>query len=288
MIPINKPRNILGVGLLITGLILVGWQLVMPASAGTLRQTAEEGALIFQQTCQACHSIGKGDLVGPDLQGVTQRRDTAWLVQFITQPDVVLASGDATANALLQKYGVPMPNLGITEVQAQSLIAYLEAPGAVTVVPVAPALPAGQAAAGQALFTGQTGLANGGTPCIACHSTLGVGPAGGGVLGPDLTNVNTRLGAAGLTTALQTLPFPTMQGIFTTRPLTAQEQADLLAYLQQTDQQTVVSSALNINLFWGIGIGGALILLAIMLLFWPRQRQSISARLRATPSATRK
>lgn len=287
MVPTDKPRNILGIGLLIAGLFPIVWQLAVPASASSLRQSAEEGAQIFQQTCQACHTIGKGDLIGPDLQGVTQRQDAAWLVKFITQPDVVLASGDATANALLQKYGVPMPNLGITDAQAQSLLAYLEAPDVVTAVPAAPALPAGQAAAGHALFTGQTGLTNGGTPCIACHSTLGVGAAGGGVLGPDLTNVNTRLGAVGLTSAMQTLPFPTMQGIFTTRPLTPQEQADLLAYLQQTDQQVVVSSALNINLFWGIGIGGALILFAIMLLFWPRQRQSISARLRNTASAPR-
>lgn len=288
MVQTNKPQTLFGLGLLILGLLLMSQQLVLPVSAGSLRQTAEEGAQIFQQSCQACHTIGKGDLVGPDLQGVTQRQDAAWLVQFITQPDVVLASGDTTAKALLQKYGVPMPNLGITEAQAQSLVAYLDAPDAVTAVPAAPVLPAGQAAAGQALFTGQTSLTNGGTPCIACHSTLGVGPAGGGVLGPDLTNVNTRLGPAGLTSALQTLPFPTMQGIFNTRPLTQPEQADLLAYLQQTDQQTVVSSAMNINLFWGIGIGGALILLVIMLLFWPRQRQSISARLRAASSTNRK
>ena len=214
MVPTDKPRNILGIGLLIAGLFPIVWQLAVPASASSLRQSAEEGAQIFQQTCQACHTIGKGDLIGPDLQGVTQRQDAAWLVKFITQPDVVLASGDATANALLQKYGVPMPNLGITDAQAQSLLAYLEAPDVVTAVPAAPALPAGQAAAGHALFTGQTGLTNGGTPCIACHSTLGVGAAGGGVLGPDLTNVNTRLGAVGLTSAMQTLPFPTMQGHF--------------------------------------------------------------------------
>ena len=187
MVPTDKPRNILGIGLLIAGLFLIGWQLAVPASASSLLQSAEEGAQLFQQYCQACHTIGKGDLIGPDLQGVTQRQDAAWLVQFITQPDVVLASGDATANALLQKYGVPMPNLGLTDAQAQSLVAYLEAPDAVAAAPAAPALPAGQAAAGHALFTGQTGLTNGGTPCIACHSTLGVGAAGGGCLrtGPD-------------------------------------------------------------------------------------------------------
>lgn len=287
MTPLNKPKVFLSIGALILGFLAISGQIAAPVRAGSLRQGAQEGAQLFQQYCQACHSIGQGDLVGPDLQGVTQRRDMNWLVNFITQPDQLLASGDETANALLQQYGVPMPNLGITEAQAQSLLAYLEAPDAAAAVPAAPVLPAGQAAAGKAIFAGQTSLTNGGLPCIACHSTLGVGPAGGGVLGPDLTNVNTRLGPAGLTSALQTLPFPTMQGIFTTRPLTPQEQADLLAYLQQTDQQTVISSAMNNSLLWGIGIGGALLLFGAMLIFWPRQRQSISARLRNTPSTPR-
>lgn len=287
MIPLNKSKVFFVIGVLILGLLAISGQVDAPARAGSLRQSATEGAQLFQQYCQACHSIGQGDLVGPDLQGVTQRRDINWLVNFITQPDQVLASGDITANTLLGQYGVPMPNLGITEGQAQSLIAYLEAPDGAAAPPPAPLLPAGQVAAGQALFTGKTPLTNGGVPCMACHSAVGVGAAGGGVLGPDLTNVNTRLGTTGLTSALQTLPFPTMQGIFNTRPLIPQEQADLLAYLQQTDQQTVISSALNINLFWGIGIGGALLLFGAMLVFWPRQRQSISARLRNTPSTPR-
>lgn len=287
MIPRTKSKVLLSISLLILGLLAISGQNIAPAHAGSLRQSATEGAQLFQQYCQACHSIGQGDLVGPDLQGVTQRRDINWLVNFITQPDQVLASGDVTANTLLGQYGVPMPNLGITEGQAQSLIAYLEAPDGAAAPPPAPPLPAGQAAAGQALFTGKTPLTNGGVPCMACHSAVGVGAAGGGVLGPDLTNVNTRLGSAGLTSALQTLPFPTMQGIFNTRPLTSQEQADLLTFFQQTDQQTVVSSAMNNTLLWGIGIGGALILFGAMLAFWPRQRQSISARLRQTASIPR-
>lgn len=287
MAPLNKFKYALRIGALMLGLLVIGGLLITPARAGISLQSAQEGAQLFQQFCQACHSIGQGDLVGPDLQGVTQRRDINWLVNFITQPDQVLASGDVTANTLLGQYGVPMPNLGITEGQAQSLIAYLEAPDGAAAPPPAPPLPAGQTAAGQALFTGKTALTNGGVPCMACHSAVDVGAAGGGVLGPDLTNVNTRLGTTGLTSALQTLPFPTMQGIFNTRPLTPQEQADLLAYFQQIDKQPVVSSAMNNTLFWGIGIGGGLALFGIMLIFWPRQRQSRSERLRNTASTPR-
>jgi cytochrome c2 len=265
------------VGAVCLGLLLA--YPVMQAGARPYQQDAQEGAQLFGQYCQACHTIGMGDTVGPDLQGVTQRRDQAWLLAFITQPDQVLASGDVIANDLLKQYAIPMPNLGITDAQALSILAYLENPDA-TQVQAAPVLTGGQAAQGQRLFSGQAPLTNGGTACIACHSTAGVGLAGGGVLGPDLTNVYGRMGDVGLTSSLSTLPFPSMQGIFNTRPLTAQEQADLFAYFQQTDQQQVVTSALNNNLVWAAGSIGALILFSVMMIFWPRQRESISDRLR--------
>ncbi len=265
-------------------LLAAGWLFFMPASpskASSNRQIAQEGEQIFQKNCVACHTIGKGDLVGPDLQGVTQRRDQAWLLDFISQPDKVLAAGDATAQQLLNQYKIAMPNLGLTQAQVQSVLAYLENPTA-SGGAAASVLTGGQPQIGKALFSGQTAFTNGGTHCIACHSTAGLNAIGGGSLGPDLTHVNTRLGAAGLSSALVGLPFPTMQGVFVNHPLTAQEQADLFAYFQEVDQQPAQVSALNSNIVFGLGAAGALILFGMMLFFWPRQRQSISARLRKT------
>ncbi|HNQ83491.1 MAG TPA: hypothetical protein PKM34_07600, partial [Bacteroidales bacterium] len=43
---------------------------------------ASDGAQLFQ-ICGACHTIGKGKLIGPDLYKVTERRDRAWLIPFI-------------------------------------------------------------------------------------------------------------------------------------------------------------------------------------------------------------
>ncbi|MEW5870640.1 MAG: cytochrome c [Chloroflexota bacterium] len=255
--------------------------LASPGSASSLEQSAQEGEQLFQKNCAACHTIGGGNLVGPDLQGVTQRRERAWLEKMIIQPDKLLAS-DKTAQELLQTYKLAMPNLGITQAQAQAILAYLENPGAGGQAAAPILLSGGSAEAGKALFSGETAFANGGTPCIACHSAAGINAIGGGSLGPDLTHVYQRLGEAGLSSALVGLPFPTMQGIFVNAPLTAQEQADLFAYFQQTDQQAVQTSALNANIVWGLGAAGALILFGVMLVFWPRQRESISARLRRT------
>lgn len=266
------------VGLSTAILLLTG-----SAQAENMQQSAQEGQQLFTQYCQACHTIGAGNLVGPDLQGVTTRRDRAWLERFIVEPDKVLASGDPIATDLLQQFNnVPMPNLGITPAQAASLLAYLENPdsnggGSAPAAPVT--RPTGGAAQrGKDLFLGKQALANGGTACVSCHSTQDVGPLGGGSMGPDLTQVLTRYGEAGLASSLVTLPFPTMAGIFNQRPLTEQEQADLYAYFEQTNTQQ--PRVLSAGLFWGLGTVGTVVLFLLMLGGWSRQRLSNSARLR--------
>ncbi|OQA45737.1 MAG: Cytochrome c [Chloroflexi bacterium ADurb.Bin325] len=281
--------------LLLLVILLVGG--AARAQAVPLGQDPVAGQQIFQSMCSTCHTIGKGKLVGPDLAGVTERADVAWIKQFIQEPDKMLASGDPTATKLLAEFNnVAMPNLGLSAAQVDDVVAYLAAPdsakapaapaGAAATGPVAaapsgkaPSL-AGYAPSGEALFSGATRLAAGGTPCIACHSVEGVGLLGGGTLGPDLTQVHTRYGGTGLAAALSTLPFPTMQSIFATRQLTPEEQADLLAFFARAAQQTAPQPQVKLAmlLIAGAGLTGAL--LVAMLFFWPRQRLSISQRLR--------
>lgn len=250
--------------------------------AGSMAQSADEGSQLFEQYCQACHTIGSGVLVGPDLEGVTQRRERSWLVDFISRPDQMIASGDPLAVELLAKYkNVPMPNFGLSNGQVESILAFLESgAGAGTDVAAAVDLSGGDFQRGRALFNGSLALTNGGTACIACHSVQGASPLGGGSLGPDLTQVYTRLGDPGLASALVGLPFPTMQGIFNTRPLTTGEQSDLYAFLVDADGQPARAQNSTAVWFWVTGALGALLLLGIMALLWPRQRKSISAQLR--------
>jgi mono/diheme cytochrome c family protein len=249
------------------------------AQAAPHQQTAAEGEAIFKQQCAACHTIGGGRLVGPDLEGVADRRDVVWLKAFIATPDKVLAAGDPIATQLLAEYNnVPMPNLGLAQAEVDALVAYLESGGAVAAAPVV-AAGAGDPQRGMQLFTGKQALLNGGTNCIACHSTADAASLGGGTLGPELTYVLQRYGEPGLASALNSLPFPTMQGIFTASPLTAEEQADLLAYFIQTNQISTPTANLT-HWFWIGGGIGALVFFALMAIFWPRQRQSLSDRLR--------
>lgn len=135
---------------------------------------------------------------------------------------------------------------------------------------------------GQLLFMGQTVFANGGSPCMGCHTVSGVGAFDGGNLGPDLTHAVQRLGGQlGMASALSGLPFPTMQGIFANRPLTNSEQADLLAFFVKANSQPQVPLQRPVNWFMLVlGVLGVLALLAFMGLYWPRQRRSVSDILR--------
>jgi cytochrome oxidase Cu insertion factor (SCO1/SenC/PrrC family)/cytochrome c2 len=88
----------------------------------------QPGQALFKRICAPCHTIGVGDRVGPDLRGVTDRRDRAWLSSFIQHPDQARARHDPIAVSLMEKFpGVHMPALGVAATDAGDLIAYLEA-----------------------------------------------------------------------------------------------------------------------------------------------------------------
>jgi protein SCO1 len=85
------------------------------------------GEYLFATRCAACHSIGRGDGVGPDLLGVTRRRERGWLTRYLAHPERMLADGDPIAMELFQKYKqVPMPNLRLGEEDVAALVAYLD------------------------------------------------------------------------------------------------------------------------------------------------------------------
>ena len=86
------------------------------------------GEYLYRSRCASCHTIGGGDRLGPDLQGVTRLRDHAWLVRWIKEPDKMLAEGDPIARELFERYNeLPMPNLRLSDTDAASLIEFIAA-----------------------------------------------------------------------------------------------------------------------------------------------------------------
>jgi len=102
------------------------------------------GAFTYAKRCGACHTIGGGGTHAPDLLGVTDRRDRAWLTRFIAAPNEMRASGDSTALALRAKYPLQMPNLLLTDGEVEAVIGYVAEQSralarAVTAAPASPA-----------------------------------------------------------------------------------------------------------------------------------------------------
>ena len=89
-------------------------------------ENVETGEALFKEKgCPACHTIGGGKLTGPDLEGVTERREEEWLRKWIKSPDTMVMT-DPIARELLKEYYVPMPNQGLTEEEVEFVITYLK------------------------------------------------------------------------------------------------------------------------------------------------------------------
>jgi mono/diheme cytochrome c family protein len=255
-----------GAGLL-AGLLLLANTVVAQPTGENLTRLAEEGEGLFRQKCVACHSIGEGDRpTGPDLAGVTERRDQQWLRAFIQDPGKLIKTGDPLATQLLKQYNnLQMPALPLDPTQMEALLTYLAHPEEAAHHPPAEATPVmtGDAARGARLYSGELAFANGGAPCLACHGMAGFGLAGGANYGPDLTGMFENFGAEGIADVLKSLPFPSMEPIYSTRPLTDEEQADLQALFAST---TGVPGAEG-GLLFAEALSGVALLLAVVLLF---------------------
>lgn len=237
-----------------------------------------DGQSIFASNCTACHTIGGGNLAGPDLKGVTEQQSQQWLVSFISNPDQVITARDATANALLRKYNyIVMPNMGLTTNQVLAVIGYIQKESSLTERPTPVTTPGisllqGNPANGKAIFLGTVHLQNGAPFCIGCHVINDTGILGGGTLGPNLTNAYSTYGDAGLEGILSNLPFLTMRPIYANNTLTEQEKADLRAFMKSVDGSPQVNKE---PLIIGISLVGTLIIMVGFAIVWRNRLRTV-------------
>jgi nitrite reductase (NO-forming) len=98
----------------------------MPASATPTEPDAVAGKQAFESKCLACHSLGQGKKLGPDLAGVTKHRKEDWLARWLKDPGQMLKS-DADAKAMLKEYNnIPMPNQSLTDAEIRQFIKYFQ------------------------------------------------------------------------------------------------------------------------------------------------------------------
>jgi cytochrome c2 len=260
--------------------LLVGLTLLVALPA---RVDAQPAAEDFKQNCAACHTLGGGRLVGPDLKDVTQRKDRAWLAKFLQNPKAVIDSGDAYARQILQEArGVIMPTPpGMTAARAGDLLDYIETESkggaARAAAPAVSHRPftSHEVALGRDLFLGTRPLANGGPACASCHTLGTLGGLGGGRLGPDLTRVYERLGGRKAVEAWLSAPAtPTMQAIFKTKALQPGEIAPLLAAFEDAASQSPARAAPSAG-FLLLGFGGMALGLAGLQFGWRRRFSAV-------------
>ena len=235
----------------------------------------------FRELCAMCHTIGGGVLVGPDLQGVAERRSEGWIVSFVQRSQELVKAGDPDAAALFEEFKIVMPDQPLPEDEILALIEYISTAEPTGVASSGPAEVMEEATEeqillGQDLFQGITRLANNGPACNSCHEVRNDAVIGGGILAPDLTTVISRLSARGVTAILARPPYPVMRRAYLNSALTEEEAMALVGFLQQAnaDQALYQPREYGIKLFFA-GIVGTALLLLLYTLIW-RRRSKVS------------
>ena len=82
------------------------------------------GKANYELKCLACHKLTNEKLVGPGWAGVTKRREPVWIMNMITNVDMMLEK-DAEAQKLLEQCLVRMPNQNLTQEDARKLIEFM-------------------------------------------------------------------------------------------------------------------------------------------------------------------
>lgn len=260
-------------------------RLVLILSAGFLfiiflsfEGQAQDGKALFRQTCGACHTIGKGRIVGPDLAGITSKFSEEWLFEWTRSSQSMVKKGDKDAVAIFEEYnGLLMPDQNLTDAELKAIYAYIESesPEDLAEISSEPVHNASDDAGpeeierGKNLFAGSLPLSNGGPACIACHNVDYKGVIPGGLLAKDLTTGYSRMGMdAGIRGILGAPPFPAMTESYKNHPITDNEISDLTAFLNKVDKDSVnQKSSAGQPLLYG-GLPGLLLLLTIYSVVW--------------------
>jgi cytochrome c551/c552 len=246
---------------------------------------SQDGEALFKQNCAACHKLGK-KLVGPNLQGVTERRSEAWLLKFIKSSQSMIKSGDAQAVAISNEFNGALmsdfPNLSDGDIKG--ILTYIKAnsPGGGSGdagAEVAEAAPIeytdDEIELGYLLFSGKKGFTNGGAACISCHNVDNDELIPGGLLAKDLTHAYARMGDEGLMGIIGAPPFPAMATAYLDHPLDSTEVKALAGFLKHADSLATTEGAGKNKgyklMMLGGGAGVVVIFLLVAILWRVRQ-----------------
>lgn len=82
------------------------------------------GKAIYEMKCSACHKLDDQRVVGPGWKDVTKRRKPEWIMNMITNVDVMLEQ-DAEAQKLLELCLTRMPNQNVSVGDSRDILEFM-------------------------------------------------------------------------------------------------------------------------------------------------------------------
>lgn len=232
-------------------------------------------AKLFSEKCAGCHTIGQGNLVGPDLKSVAGWEDKqitedvsrmqkmagplteeeiGQLVSFLKKPTVTPEKNDSSEKAVTADSTKAIA----TATPGKNIGESLEEPGSVET--------------GLLLFSGRKPFENGGMSCISCHSAGGLA---GGSLGADLNNVSKRMNEQALIMAAEKAPYPVMKKAYEQHQVTHTEAIHIAKFLSAGS--ATASKRLPLVMY---GAGLAAALFAVIAIAYRNRNKGVLAKLK--------
>jgi cytochrome c len=95
-------------------------ELTSPLDQGRITR----GKAVYDMKCQACHRLDGQRVVGPGWQGITTRRKPEWIMNMITNVEMMLEK-DPEAQKLLEQCLTRMPNQNVSVGDARDILEFM-------------------------------------------------------------------------------------------------------------------------------------------------------------------
>ena len=108
--------------------ISISLVLFFAVTTTTQAQDAANGAALFKaNACNSCHAVGR-KLTGPDLAGLSERREESWIIKWVHNPQGMIDSGDEQAVALKAEYPTTMAAYAnLSDDDVKDIVSFLKA-----------------------------------------------------------------------------------------------------------------------------------------------------------------
>jgi mono/diheme cytochrome c family protein len=88
------------------------------------QERVARGKAIYDMKCQACHRLDDQRVVGPGWKGVTTKRKPEWIMNMVTNVEMMLEQ-DPEAQKLLEECLTRMPNQNVSVGDARDILEFM-------------------------------------------------------------------------------------------------------------------------------------------------------------------